>query len=94
MIQAERPRVVLVDLNNFARHPTLAVGLLAAILRRDGFTVDVLSPLAHGVQGVPHRDTLARSRDHRRAVSRVLAACHRINRRRLDGPAEGFEGAM
>jgi hypothetical protein len=54
-------------------------------------TLDDLDPLA---AAVPHRDATARSRDHRRAVSLVLAACHRINRRRLAGPAEQFEGAM
>lgn len=46
-------RALLVDLNNFARYPTLAVGALVAVLRRDGIEVDVLSPLALGVPGVP-----------------------------------------
>jgi anaerobic magnesium-protoporphyrin IX monomethyl ester cyclase len=45
--------VLIVDLNNFARYPTVAVGYLAAVLRRAGFEVRVLSPLAHGVPGVP-----------------------------------------
>ncbi len=45
-------RVLLVDLNNFARYPTLAIGYLAAILRRGGFEVDVYSPLSTGLSGV------------------------------------------
>ena len=45
--------VLLVDLNNFARFPTLPVGLIAAALRRDGIAVEVLSPLAVGARGVP-----------------------------------------
>lgn len=42
-------RVVLVDLNNFATFPTLAVGLLVASLRQKNIDVEVLSPLAHDV---------------------------------------------
>jgi hypothetical protein len=45
-------RILLVDLNNFARCPTVAIGMLAAVLRRDGLQVDVFSPLAIGVAGV------------------------------------------
>ncbi len=46
-------RVLLVDLNNFSRFPTLPVGLLTAVLRQRGHQVDVLSPFATGMQGVP-----------------------------------------
>ncbi len=42
-------RLLVVDLNNFAYYPTIAVGYLVAVLRREGFRVDVLSPLMHGV---------------------------------------------
>lgn len=42
-------RAALIDLNNFATFPTLAIGLLVAGLRNGGFEVDVLSPLAHDV---------------------------------------------
>src|SRR5690606_20734809 len=45
--------VLLVDLNNFARYPTLAVGYLCAILRNAGFEVEVISPLAFGIEGYP-----------------------------------------
>lgn len=51
------PRILLIDLNNFARYPTLSVGYLAAILRREQMHVDVFSPLSTGVTGVvrePH----------------------------------------
>lgn len=48
-MESRAPRLLVVDLNNFAYYPTIAVGYLVAILRRDGFRVDVLSPLSHGV---------------------------------------------
>lgn len=43
--------VLLVDLNNHARYPTLPVGLMTAILRGAGHPVELLSPLAVGVSG-------------------------------------------
>ncbi len=46
-------RALVIDLNNFSRYPTLPVGLIVAVLRRAGFDVDVLSPLARGVHGYP-----------------------------------------
>jgi radical SAM superfamily enzyme YgiQ (UPF0313 family) len=46
-------RALVIDLNNFSRYPTLPVGLLVAVLRSSGVEVDVLSPLAQGVQGYP-----------------------------------------
>lgn len=42
-------RFLVVDLNNFANFPTLAVGLLTAALRNRGHQVEVLCPLAHDV---------------------------------------------
>ena len=44
--------VLVVDLNNFARYPTVGVGYLAAILRQAGMRVSVFSPLMSGVTGV------------------------------------------
>ncbi|MGB0848006.1 MAG: B12-binding domain-containing radical SAM protein [Thiolinea sp.] len=41
-------KVLIVDLNNFARYPTLAIGYLIAPLRNAGFHVDLLSPLTIG----------------------------------------------
>ena len=46
-------RALVIDLNNFSRYPTLPVGLLVAVLRSAGIDVEVLSPLARGVQGYP-----------------------------------------
>lgn len=45
-------RVLIVDLNNFARYPTVAVGYMAAILRNAGMQVEIYSPLSTGVTGV------------------------------------------
>nr|CAA6815514.1 MAG: B12-binding domain-containing radical SAM protein [uncultured Thiotrichaceae bacterium] len=42
------PSVLIVDLNNFARYPTLAIGSLVAPLRAADFEVKVLSPLTVG----------------------------------------------
>lgn len=45
-------RVLIVDLNNFARYPTVAVGYLASVLRQADIAVEVFSPLSCGVTGV------------------------------------------
>lgn len=52
--------VLIVDLNNFASFPTLAIGLMTAALRNRGTRVEVLSPLAHDVPAVERerRETL------------------------------------
>ena len=42
----------MVDLNNFASFPTLAIGLLVAALRAEGHEVRLVSPLAHDVPSV------------------------------------------
>lgn len=41
--------ILLVDLNNFASFPTLAVGIIVASLRNHGYRVKLISPLAHDV---------------------------------------------
>ena len=46
-------RILLVDLNNFARYPSVAIGYLTAILRAGGYDVELLAPLSTGVGGVP-----------------------------------------
>lgn len=46
------PRILLIDLNNFARYPTISIGYLAAILRREQMKVELFSPLSTGVTGV------------------------------------------
>lgn len=56
-------RVLIVDLNNFASFPTLAVGLLVGSLRDAGHSVEVLCPLAYDVPAAlrERRETF---RDH------------------------------
>ncbi len=45
-------RVLIVDLNNSASYPTLAIGYLTEPLRRAGMKTTVLSPLAHGMRPI------------------------------------------
>lgn len=45
-------KVLLVDLNNYARYPSLGIGYLVAPLRSAGYEVTLLSPMAHGQNGV------------------------------------------
>lgn len=42
-------QIVVVDLNNFATFPTLAIGILVSALRNSGHGVKVISPLAYDV---------------------------------------------
>lgn len=69
-------RVLLVDLNNFARYPTIPIGLLTAVLRRARASVRLYAPLMVGVRGVVreprlHRFSLLLARlNYRVAVSR------------------------
>lgn len=42
-------RILIVDLNNFASFPTLAVGIITAALRNHGYQVEMISPLAYDV---------------------------------------------
>ncbi len=44
----KKNNILIVDLNNFARYPTLAIAYLIAPLRKAKFHVDLLSPLAFG----------------------------------------------
>ncbi|MEZ5477435.1 MAG: radical SAM protein [Thiolinea sp.] len=57
------PDVLIVDLNNFARYPTLAIGYLVAPLRQAGFRVKVLSPLAIGAPA-PEREKAETRLEH------------------------------
>lgn len=72
---ASQRSALLVDLNNFARYPTLPIGYLASVLRRAGYAVNVFAPLMVGVQGVtrerrPHRFSLLLAKvNHRVATS-------------------------
>ena len=51
-------KVLVVDLNNFARYPTVAVGYLVAEMRNSGLTVDLFSPLSVGVEGITREPPL------------------------------------
>ena len=44
-------RVLVCDLNNFARYPTISVGYLVAVLRRAGHEVELFSPWSVGIGG-------------------------------------------
>ncbi len=57
------PKILLVDLNNFARYPTLAIGYLVTPLRAAGYEVDVLSPLAIGAPAT-ERERAENWREH------------------------------
>ena len=46
---ARKFKIALIDLNNFATFPTLAVGILVASLRNAGHEVEVVVPLAYDV---------------------------------------------
>lgn len=66
--------VLLVDLNNFARYPTLPIGYLASILRASNVRVSVFAPLMIGVHGVtrearPHRFSLLAAKLNYRAAT-------------------------
>ena len=47
-----RGQALIIDLNNYARYPTLAIGYLRRRARGGGFEVDVSTPLSHGVPAV------------------------------------------
>lgn len=86
--------VLLVDLNNFARYPTLPIGYLAAVLRQASIPVEVFAPLMVGVRGTtrearPHRLSLVTAKlNHLAATSnhRWLRRWRdRLAQRRLSG---------
>ncbi len=62
-----RHKILVVDLNNFARFPTLAIGYLTAALRGAGHDVRLFSPLAHGEPGIT-REKQERRLDHLKRV--------------------------
>ena len=59
----ERHRVLIVDLNNFAYYPTIALGYMISSLRGAGDHVEILSPLGHGVPSA-RREGQETTRDH------------------------------
>src|SRR6187431_2486734 len=67
-------RTLVVDLNNFARYPTIAVGYLVSALRKAGHEVNVFSPLAHGVPGVYREPEETVLRDAGRRLNYFMAS--------------------
>jgi len=55
--------ILIVDLNNFAYYPTIALGFMIAVLRGAGYPVEVLSPLSIGVPSAV-RERQERLLDH------------------------------
>src|SRR4051812_48300772 len=50
-VMQDKPKVLLVDLNNFARYPSLSIGYLASVMRNASNDVSVFAPLMVGVKG-------------------------------------------
>jgi anaerobic magnesium-protoporphyrin IX monomethyl ester cyclase len=87
--QSGAMRTLLIDLNNFARFPTLAVGYLVASLRQAGIAVEVLSPLAHGMapserEGRETWRDQAKRRVHLADRPMLQALEHRVRDRYVD----------
>lgn len=88
------PKVLLVDLNNFARYPSMSVGYLASVLRKSSHEVSVFAPLMVGVRGVTREgrlqglSLLAAKLNHLAATSRlpwIRRWRDRLAKRRLSG---------
>lgn len=45
-----KKHITLIDINNFAFYPTMAVGLLSRYIKNAGFDLSVLIPLSQGIQ--------------------------------------------
>jgi anaerobic magnesium-protoporphyrin IX monomethyl ester cyclase len=69
-------KVLVVDLNNFARYPTIAVGYISGSLRRAGEKVTVFSPFAHGVPGLVREPKETKARHFSRRLNYALARSH------------------
>lgn len=87
-------KVLLVDLNNFARYPSMPIGYLAATLRAALVAVEVFAPLMVGVPGLvrearPHRFSLIASKlNYHAATSNnrlVRSARARLAKRQAGG---------
>lgn len=71
-------KILLVDLNNFSRYPTLSIGYLTAVLRKASNEVSVFAPLMLGVHGTtrearPHRFSLSAAKLNYLAASSKFA---------------------
>ena len=85
-------RALIVDLNNFSRYPTMAVGYLAAALRQAGMAVEVLSPLAHGVPGIAREPEETPLMDLGRRANYLLAQAPGEPLRKLRRQVEHLRG--
>lgn len=95
-------RVLIIDLNNFASYPTIAVGYLIAALRRDGYDVRLESPLSHGLPAMAREQPETRMSDIQRRIyfsnRQPFLALHdrmhaRYRRRMMVLPTEGIASA-
>ena len=68
-------RLILIDLNNEAPFPTLAIGYLSTPLKQAGYQVDVFSPLAYSNKILP-RDVQEDWKNY--AVQRIRFAAHPV----------------
>jgi len=89
-----KPKVLLVDLNNFARYPSLPIGYLASVLRKASNDVSVFAPLMVGVRGItretrPHRFSLLAAKLNHLAATSGRSWIRRwrdqLSKRRLSG---------
>lgn len=85
-------RVLVVDLNNFARYPTLAIGYLVAPLRQSGCDIRVFSPLTFGAPAF-EREKKETWTEHVKRIfyfsrNRLLLTLREPLRRRLSASAE------
>lgn len=77
----EKPQhITLIDLNNFAYYPTLAIGLLARYIRDAGYDLTVLSPLSQGIKS-RKREKTERSIDY--LITRIVLSDRWIVRKLL-----------
>lgn len=85
MVGDERPRrkIQLVDLNNFASFPTLAVGILVSALRTHGHEVKVHCPLAHNVPSSVRERRESRFHDWKRRIHLSTSPALRTSRNGL-----------
>lgn len=103
-------RALLVDLNNFARFPTISIGYLAAVCRRAGMEVSIFSPLSAGLSGVERerpvpwygliferlnfRFATSRSAVLRGMRKRLARVRHSTLQRRLEATLVAFKAAL
>jgi len=86
--------VLVVDLNNFARYPTVSIGYITSVLRHAGIGVNVFAPLMVGVVGVvrerrPHAFSLLAAKLNYMAAT---SGCDWVRNARDRWAARGLSG--